>query len=77
MVRDETEKHETLTMSQYFMEEDEIYPLVGYQGAPEFAMFERERFNVTNDEEIPSVSVSSNLGPHDLAPLPSEFTLVY
>ena len=40
-------------------------------------MFERERYNVTNDEELPSISISTNMKPHDLPPLPTDHTLVY
>jgi hypothetical protein len=28
---------------------------------PEFSVFERERYNVENDEDLPSVSLSTNL----------------
>lgn len=77
MVRDMSENNEMKTPINYFQEEDEIYPLANYTGQPEFAMFERERYNVDNDEELPSVSTSTNLAVNELPPLPSEHTLNY
>ncbi len=77
MVRDMSENTEQKTPINYFIEEDEIYPLANYDGQPEFSIFERERYNVENDDELPSVTMSTNLGPNELAPLPSEHTLNY
>jgi hypothetical protein len=51
--------------------------LATYSGQPEFSIFERERYNVENDEELPSVSVSTNMAVGELAPLPSDHTLNY
>lgn len=61
MVRDLSENNEQKTPINYFQEEDEIYPLASYQGQPEFSIFERDRYNVENDDELPSVSISTNL----------------
>ena len=77
MVRDMSENTEQKTPINYFLEEDEIYPLETYDGQPEFSIFERERYNVENDDELPSVTVSTNLAPNELAPVPSEHTLNY
>lgn len=77
MVRDMSENTEQKTPINYFLEEDEIYPLATYNGQPEFSVFERERYNVENDEELPSVSMSTNMGPNELSPLPSDHTLSY
>lgn len=77
MVRDMSENTEQKTPINYFLEEDEIYPLATYNGLPEFAVFERERYNVENDDELPSVSMSTSLGPNELPPLPSDHTLNY
>ena len=77
MVRDMSENNEQKTPMNYFMEEDEVYPLANYNGQPEFSIFERERYNVENDDELPSVSFSTALAPNELAPLPSEHTLNY
>jgi hypothetical protein len=77
MVRDMSENTEQKTPINYFLEEDEIYPLASYNGQPEFSIFERERYNVENDDELPSVTMSTNMGPNELAPLPSEHTLNY
>jgi len=77
MVRDLSENHETKTPVNYFIEDDEPYPLANYTGQPEFSVFERDRFNVENDEELPSLSMTTNLGVNELPALPSEFTLNY
>lgn len=77
MVRDMSENNEQKLPVDYFLGEDEEYPMKGYTGLPEFALFERERYNVENDEDIPSVSISTNLGVNELAPLPAEHTLNY
>lgn len=77
MVRDLSENNEQKTPMNYFQEEDEIYPLATYQGQPEFSLIERERYNVENDEELPSVSVSTNLAVNELPPQPSEHTINY
>lgn len=77
MVRDMTENNEQKTPFNYFVEEDEIYPLASYTGQPEFSVFERERYNVENDDELPSVTLSTNLAPNELAPIPSEHTYNY
>jgi hypothetical protein len=77
MQRDDSEKNEQKTLIDYFQEEDEIYPLATYSGQPEFAVLERDRYNVTNEEEIPSISLSTNLGVNELPPLPADHTQVY
>lgn len=77
MVRDMSENNEQKTPMHYFLEEDEPYPLATYNGQPEYSIFERERFNVENDDELPSVSISTNLAVNELPPLPSEHTLNY
>lgn len=77
MVRDTTENVERKTPINYFLEEDEIYPLCNYTGQPEFSIFERDHYNVEEDEDLPSVSFSTNVGVNELPPLPSEFTLNY
>jgi hypothetical protein len=77
MVRDMTENVEQKTSINYFQEEDELYPLSNYKGMPEFSMLERERYNVENDDELPAVSMASNMGPNELAPLPSEHSYNY
>ena len=77
MVRDMTENNELKTPYNYMVEEDEIYPCANFTGQPEFSVFERERYNVENDEELPSVTFTTNIGPNELAPLPSEHTLNY
>lgn len=77
MVRDMSENNEQKTPMNYFLEEDEIYPLATYTGQPEFSMFERDNYNVENDDELPSVSVSTNLAVNELPPLPSEHSLNY
>jgi hypothetical protein len=77
MVRDMSENTEQKTPLSYFVEEDELYPLASYQGQPEFSVFERERYHVENDDELPSVSLSTNLAPNELPPMPNEHTLNY
>lgn len=77
MVRDMSENIEQKTPLNYFVEEDEIYPMSNYSGQPEYAIFERDKYNVENDDELPSVSMSSNLAVNELPPLPSEHTLNY
>jgi hypothetical protein len=77
MVRDMTENNELKTPYNYLIEEDEIYPCASYTGQPEFALFERERYNVENDEELPSVTMTTNMGPNELPPLPSDHTYNY
>lgn len=44
---------------------------------PEFNLFDREAYNVENDDELPSLTFSTNLGVDELPPLPSETTLDY
>ena len=77
MVRDMTENNEQKTPLNYFLEEDEPYPLANYTGQPEFALFERDRYNVENDDELPSITLSTNLQVNELPPLPSDHTYNY
>lgn len=77
MVRDMTENNELKTPYNYLIEEDEIYPCASYTGQPEFALFERERYNVENDDELPSVTMTTNMAPNELPPLPSDHTYNY
>jgi hypothetical protein len=77
MTRDDADNHENLTMTEYFKEEDEVFPTANYDGAPEFSIFERENFSIQEGDKMPSVSLSSNLAPNELAPLPVEFNLNY
>lgn len=51
--------------------------MASYSGQPEFAVFERERYNVDNDEDLPVVAMSTNYEVNELPPLPSDFTINY
>jgi hypothetical protein len=77
MVRDVTESTESKTMFSYLQEEDELFPGEKYSGQPEFSLFERERYNVENDDDLPAVTMSTMLAPNELLPLPSEHTYDY
>ena len=77
MQKENNENHEQQTMGQYFVEEDEMYPAANYDGVPEQHFLEFENFNVENEEEIPSLSFSSNMSPTDLPPLPPTHTKIY
>jgi hypothetical protein len=77
VLRDLTENVEHKSYVHYFQEEDEIYPLATYQGIPEQSVFEREEYNVENDDELPAVTFASSMAPNELAPLPSEHTYDY
>lgn len=64
-------------MSEWFLDEDTPYPMAGYEGNAEFSLTERDHYTVGNDDELPTVSISTNLGPHELPPKPSNHTLNY
>lgn len=46
-------------MSDYFIEEDEPYPLANYDGTPEFDLMNPDCYTVNNEDELPSVSLST------------------
>ena len=77
MLRDLTENIEHKSFIHYFQKEDEVYPLQNYKGIPEQVFFEREEYNVENDDELPAVNVTSSMNPDELAPLPSDHTYDY
>lgn len=77
VLRDLTENIEHKSFVHYFQKEDEIYPLSNYKGIPEQVFFDREEYNVENDDELPAVNVTSSMNPDELAPLPSDHTYDY
>ncbi len=48
-----------------------------YKGIPEFAMADRDSYNVEDDNDIPSLTMTSNMGVNELPPLPSEYNQNY
>lgn len=44
---------------------------------PEFELAEDEKYNVQNEDEMPSISYSTHLSPHELTPLPATHGLDY
>lgn len=72
-----TDNHEQKMMTSHFLEEEDFYPLAGYDGAPEFDLLDREKYTVQNDDDLPTISFSTNIGPNELTPLPIEHTLNY
>ena len=79
MTRDENDMNEMQYMTNYFFDEmnDELYPMQHYDGQPEFSVFQRDNYNVDNDEDLPSVTFSSNTSLNELPPLPAEHTYIY
>lgn len=77
ITKDTTDTHEQKLMSDYFIEEDEEYPLATYDGTPEFDIYNRDCFTVQNEEELPSMSFSTQMRPHELAPMPTDHTMIY
>lgn len=77
MTKIDSEPNEDKHMIGYLLEEDEEYPLATFDGAPEFSFNDREQFMTNNDDDLPSISLTSNTGPHDLPPQPAEHTLIY
>ena len=64
-------------MIVHFQNDEELFPLMSYQGQPEFALFDREQYNVEEDDQLPCLSLTTNMGVNELHPLPSEFTYNY
>ena len=76
-VRDTSERTEVHHMASHFLVTDELYPLQHYVGSPEFAILERDKYNVEKDEDLPAVAVSSNMKPDELPPMPYDHTYNY
>jgi hypothetical protein len=64
-------------MTEYFLLEDEPYPLHSFKGQPEFAAFDRDNYNVNNDSELPSITFTSTLGINELTPVPLDMGFNY
>jgi len=64
-------------MSQYYIDDEDEYPLAKYEGVPEFDLFNSEFYVVNEESELPSISLSTNTHPEELPPLPSEHTMDY
>jgi hypothetical protein len=61
----------------FIIEDDENVPLLNYQGIPEWSVFDRDEYNVENDEDLPSLSLTTAIGVNELPVLPSTFTNNY
>jgi hypothetical protein len=46
VVRDQSDNIEHKNMINWFQNDEELYPLQNYNGIPEFALFDREQYNV-------------------------------
>ena len=77
VTRDDTDTNEHLQIVDYWLESDELYPLQKFKGQPEFAMMQRSNYNVKDDKDMPSIVMTTNMGVHELPPLPSEHTYNY
>ena len=64
-------------MPQWFFDQDVDYPLQGYDGIPEYDLADDEKYNVQNEDEMPSISYSTHMSPHELTPLPATHELDY
>lgn len=60
--------NELLTPEHYFFEKDEEYPMASYDGTPEFELFNRDAYNVDNEQELPQITIMSSISPSELPP---------
>lgn len=79
MVRNESDMNVIQYNTDYFFDvnNDELYPMQKFEGLPEFAVFQRDNYNAENEDDLPAVSYSSNMGLNELPPLPAEHTYVH
>lgn len=56
---------------------DDRYPMENFKGAPEFAAFDRDNYNVNVDEELPSIIYTSTMGVNELSPIPMDLGYNY
>ena len=77
MVRDESDNVENKTMQAYYLDEDDMYPLQNYNGQPEFSIFERERYNLQEEEVEPVLTFSTTIAKDELSPMPNDHTLEF
>lgn len=68
MVQDDTDLNEVKQQQTYYLDNDEAYPMSTYEGQPEFELFNRDNFNVSRDEDLPTVTFMSNTNLNELAP---------
>jgi hypothetical protein len=77
MQKDESTRDETKNLITYMNDNQDFYSCANYSGAPEFDIFNRDLYNVENDDDLPSITLTTNMGVNELPPLPSEHTLNY
>lgn len=77
VVRDQSDNIEHKNMINWFQNDEELYPLQNYHGIPEFAIFDREQYNVEDDDQLPELALTSNMGVNELHPLPTKYTNNY
>jgi len=53
MVRDESAMNEIKQSHMYYFDQDELYPMQNFKGQPEFELFNRNNYNVSDFSELP------------------------
>ena len=78
MVSDTDGKIEVKSMIEtYFENSGELFTMENYKGQPEFEMFNRANYNVSNQAELPQLVYMTNISKDELAPQHSDNTLDY
>lgn len=77
MVQNTADSNEVRQPLTYLFNNNEAFPMAGYTGQPEFELYERESYNVSNDKDLPQLTFTSNIGVDELYPQHNENTLNY
>ena len=63
--------------SDYFFNEDELYPMQNYEGRPNEELFDRTNYNVQEGDEYPSITFASTMAPLELPPVHRDYRTDY
>jgi|LakMenEpi03Aug12_release.lakeMendotaPanAssembly.Ray.scaffolds.fasta_scaffold110751_1 hypothetical protein len=64
-------------MAEHFFEADEPYPMSNVKTQPEWEIFDRDNFNVTNQDDLPAVTFTSMMDENELAPQTTDNVINY
>jgi hypothetical protein len=56
---------------------EDAYPFEKYTGMPEYDLYNQESYRVNDEEDLPSLTLSTTMKLDDLPPIPAEHTLDY
>jgi hypothetical protein len=56
-------------------EKDQLYPMQGYQGAAEWDVMDRAKYDLKLPGQLPHVRFNSHVGTEELMPMPDQHTM--